>query len=232
MNKRQLSAAHVCATACLLSCVSLACSAAPVAWTDWTSVTPGAGGSASGVITLPDASTVNVSYQGGLYFGQTGNSGDIDYWSPNAYTSATVDNAPDSLNSDMLALGTGSAINTLTFSSPMTNPVLSVVSFNGPSWTFDAPFTVLSSGTGYWGTDTLNGGAGNVLSSTNGGEGHGTIQFLGTYSSISWQESGPESWRGITVGAAAPVPLPAAVWLFGSACTGFALVRRRQAKVG
>lgn len=227
--KHSLSFPKVIGAVALISAFAPAtAAAAPVYWTDWVSASAGNSGSASGIITLADSSTVNVAYSGGLYSAQI--SGGANYWSPNAYTSATVDNAPDSLNTDILRLGQGTPMNTITFSTPVTNPIMAVVSFNGPSWTFDAPFTVLSSGCGYWGCDTLNSGNGNILSSTHLGEGHGTLQFLGTFSSISWAENGAENWRGITVGVSdvSPVPVPAAAWLFGSALAGLGFIGKRR----
>lgn len=193
-------------------------------WTDWQSATTGNNGSASGVITLQDASTINVSYTGGLYFAQTPNG--ADYWSPNVYTSAVVSNAPDSLNNGILAIGTGSALDTITFSRAVVNPIMSIVSLNGPTFTFDAPFTVLSSGCGYWGCGNLSYGAGNVLSSN--GEGHGTIQFNGTFTSISFSESGAENWRGITVGVSpTPEPETYAMMIAGLGLVG-SIARRRK----
>ena len=50
----------------LLICGSV--SGAPTYWTDWTAASTGTPGSASGTITLPDGSTVDVSYTGEVTF--------------------------------------------------------------------------------------------------------------------------------------------------------------------
>ncbi|MBI2815668.1 MAG: hypothetical protein HYX72_01890 [Acidobacteria bacterium] len=181
-----------------MPCLLLAQTSSNIYWSDWTTATAGAtNGSASGAITLSGSQTIGVTYSGDVYFAQT-NSG-TNYWNPNVYTSSTVSNSP-SPNTDIIAFGNGTSPNTITFSQPVTNPVFAFVSLNGPSITFNAPFTVLSSGCGYWGCGNLVFGTGNVLSSN--GEGHGTIMFPGTFTSISFQQNGGEYWRGFTVGIA------------------------------
>lgn len=176
-------------------------------WTDWQNASAGL---VTGTIADPGG-PVTVSYTGGYFFAQT--SGGTNFWNPNVYTSVGVTNAPSSLNNDIIGLGTGAG-GTFTFSQAVVNPVFAIVSLNGPTFTFNAPFTVLSSGCGYWGCGNLTYNPGNVLDG--GGEGHGTIQFNGTFSSISFTESGSENWRGVTVGiagAASGVPEPSALAL-------------------
>jgi hypothetical protein len=198
-------------------------SASAVSWADWTSSDAT---HVYGVITLPDASVIDVTYTGGYFFAQLNeNSSNIDYWigrnTPGQpYVGGVVGNAPDQNasnvfdgNTDMIAIGTGAG-GALTFSSPVLDPVMGFISLNGPSLTFNAPLTVQDSGCGYWGCDTLTVDPGNVLHATNFGEGHGSVEFNGSYSSISFTESGSENWRGLQVGilGAAPtggVPEPA-----------------------
>ena len=85
-------------------------------------------------------------------------------------------------------------------------------------WDFDQPFTILSSGTGYWGgspAGSLWKEPGDVLAAN---EGHGALRFNGTFTSISWTAD-PEWWSGFTVGTAVPEPgemaLAAGVTLVG-----------------
>ncbi|HLO85120.1 MAG TPA: PEP-CTERM sorting domain-containing protein [Nostocaceae cyanobacterium] len=178
-----------------------------VSWTDWTSATTGLNGSATGSLSLPNQSPITVTYRGEVLFAQT--NGGINYWNPaTPYVSPTVPNAPPA--SDIIALvGGNQRVNTITFSSPVKDPVFGIVSmgqFGIPvRYNFDAPFDVLSFGPGYWGNGPLTELPGNILQ---GREGHGVIQFQGTLSSISWTTPVAENWHGFTVGAKKSVPEP------------------------
>lgn len=208
--------------------------AAPISWTDWTSAD---GTSATGTLNV-DGTAVSVDYSGLLAFSQLGTG--TNYWTegtPAPYTGNTVvDNAPTA--SEMLALNYG-ATNTITFSEKLINPLMAIVSMGQPnymvSYDFDAPFTVLSVGEGYW--NVLTGqpslytlSAGDVL---NGYELHGVIQFNGTFSSISWTNSPNEYWHGFTFGVAtetvnAPVPEPSTILLLGGGLLGLGWYGRKR----
>jgi hypothetical protein len=197
-----------------------AAQAAFVYWTDWTSAV---GNTITGTIHLGVGNDITVTYTGG-YFGL---SQGTNYWSPNVYTSATVDNAPSSLNNDIPRLGTGNGA-TITFSKPVQNLIMSLVSVNGAALQFANNFTVLSYGAGYWGYGNLSNNGTNLLSSN--GEGHGTIQFAGSFSSLSFTETGVENWRGLTVGIMAeapPIPEPGSLPLAGLALAGAAWLGRK-----
>ncbi|UBF28855.1 fibro-slime domain-containing protein [Kovacikia minuta CCNUW1] len=170
-----------------------------IRWTDWISATAGIPGSANGNITLANSETISVTYNGEIFFAQT--SGGTNYWNPSdPYLSETVKDSPPT--SDIVSLiGGNSTLNTLTFSKPVINPILGIVSLgaNGKAvvYDFDIDFNILSVGRGYFGDGTLEDLPGNVL---RGVEGHGAIQFPGVFRSISWVAPIAEGWHGFTVG--------------------------------
>ena len=75
--------------------------------------------------------------------------------------------------------------------------------------------------------------AGDILQ---GNEGHGTVQFIGTFSTFSWTVPTPEYGHGFTFGIRTtealepnPAPEPATLALVGAALFGIAATRRRKA---
>lgn len=213
----------------LATVVANSATAGPITWTGWTSATIGSSGSAAGTL-----GAITVGFTGELS-GNTQVAGGINYWVPNApYLNAVVGNAPPA--SDILTSvgGSPTITYTITFSQAVQNPVLAIVSLGAPgtprTLQFDQSFTLLSSGTGYWGgaePDSLF-QAGNILT---GIEGHGAIQFNGTFTSLSWKNPTFENWSGIQVGLpeqlVGAVPAPPAVVLLGIGAVGLLRVRRR-----
>ena len=126
--------------------------AAPVAWTDWTSTTSN---TVAGSL-LVGSTSVGVTYSGAQYsFAQVSGSG-TDYWLPAVpYVSPTVSNAP--IGTDIVALS-AAGTSTITFSAPVVNPLIALVSWNGARVTFGGGadtqtynIQYLSSGCGFWG---------------------------------------------------------------------------------
>src|SRR5262245_57012315 len=158
-------------------------------YVDWTAANPAAG-TASGTITLPDSSTVGVTFQvlnpdntpGSYFFAQT--AGGTNYWVPSApYISAEAENAPPT--PDILALiGGNNQIYKVTLSEPIKDPIMAIVSLGQPNvqvdYDFDRPFSIVSQGVGFWGggPTALSQQPGDIL---RGFEGHGTIRFNGTF---------------------------------------------------
>ncbi len=241
---RRSSLRHLAGAAVLALAAAGTAVAAPYHYVDWTAANIGQG-TASGTITLPNASTVTVNFAatyangspGTLYGAQI--NGGINYWSPSTpYTSAQVDNAPP--GTDILQLEGGTnQIYTVTLSEAIKDPIMSIVSlgrtFTPTTYDFNAPFTIVSQGAGYWG-----GGATSLVQGPNdtliGREGHGTIQFIGTFSTFSWTVPTPEAWHGFTFGirtteAIEPTPDAATTGLLlAFAAVLLAGVRRRQAR--
>ncbi|MEX2264312.1 MAG: hypothetical protein WD696_20325 [Bryobacteraceae bacterium] len=182
---------------------------ATIFWTDWTAVTTG---QVVGTITTPRA-TVNVIYSGNIFFAQT--AGGTNYWiPPDPYLSPFVDNAPP--DPDIIAIKGGLA-NTVTFSEPVLNPLLAIVSLNGPGFIFadDPALEVLSSGCGSQGCGTLQVVGGNQVSTVGGAEGNGVVRLNGAHASFAF-DGGAEEWRGIQVGIIAnPEPRTWALLLGG-----------------
>lgn len=225
--------------------------AVPYYYVDWTAASPSAG-TASGTISLPGA-TVQAGFSvtqangspGSFTFAQT--SGGTNYWNPGTpYRSSQVDNAPPA--SDILALIGGSTTTTytITLSEPIRDPIMAIVSLGATgrpvTYNFDRPFTIVSTGAGFWGNGPFTQQPGNVLQ---GAEGHGTIQFIGTFSTFSWTAPTSENWHGFQFGVRttqalepgpgpgpgpgpAPVPEPASFGLLALGLLGSTLARRAR----
>lgn len=213
-------------------------------YTDWTSWNPG-GGTAQGLITLPDASTVNVTFDAirsngspGTFMGVTGSS----IWSPTtAFTSAQVSNA--STYEAIQLVGENNMRYRVTLSAPIKDPLMDVTTLGSggtpATYVFDAPFTILSQGpTCCWGSGSLTQLASNIIE---GREGAGALQFDGTYSTFSWTMPNSEYWHAFTFGirttlAIEPddptnVPEPSSVALIGLGLAGLVAMRRKKKAV-
>lgn len=176
--------------------------ATPVDWVDWIS-TSGAGTVATGTIhDSASNSAITVTFTG--YYAWADTTSVLNLWSPfpGTYTSPTVPNGPPNGEAIGLAFLGG----TLSFSQPVTDPVMAISSLGtasrGSRWTFNAPFTVLTFGAGYNGSGFMTGSLGN--NTLLGYEGNGTLRFHGTYSTISIDVADGENWAAFTVGIPAP----------------------------
>jgi hypothetical protein len=169
----------------------------PTTWADWTA-TDGLT-TAAGTLMLPSGK-VKVKFIGPtLYFAQVAE-GQTDYWSGAAYD---ITGEPPS--SDILAFkgGTDTQVYKISFSRPVVNPVMAVMSLgrNGipTRYVFGQVPTLLSSGVGFFGgCETCLTVKRKTLTGT---EGHGVVQFVGSYSSITWKQPDFEFWHGVTIGA-------------------------------
>jgi hypothetical protein len=186
--------------------------ATTVSWADWTSATSA---TVSGAI-----GSVNVTYSGAVpAFTQLNNIGTF-FWTqgtPAPYTSGSVSNAP--ATADIIALN-NAGTSTITFSQPVVNPYLALVSWNAASVTAgdSETFTYISSGSGAFGSGMFAGpggtGAPTPTFFTGAGELHGIFEIPGTWTSISFTDTTTEFWHGLTVGiggvaSTSPVPEPA-----------------------
>jgi hypothetical protein len=168
---------------------------------DWVKWQPMGQGEVDGLIKTTGLGTVAVQYTGEILFAQSGAPGENMYWLPSApYQSAEVSNPPP--NSGLIALTGGEQkTQTISFSRPVSDPVIAIVSLGDPSTTvryhFSSDFDVLGTGAGYFGNGPFLKESSGVLRGT---EGHGCIQFKGIYTSISWTVEGYEKWHAFTVG--------------------------------
>jgi len=211
-----------------------------VYWADWQS------GTSTNVLGefITDTSTIDITYTNpqGIAFLQTGTG--IDYFnsfqdpSISPYTSDTIDNTPTP--SEMIGLSQAGN-QTIQFSESVANVVFSYVSLNGNGYSFDQDFDILSVGgvdgnaPGYWGSGTSYK---NIIDHGNGdfeyqllgtGEPHGTIQFKGSFDSVSWNSLSNEYWNGFTVGIQGAskdvfigVPEPSTLAIFALGIIGLA----------
>lgn len=149
-----------------------------VTWADWTAAGPG---SVTGRLALPSGA-IDVAYRGDVYGSQTTAGGNS--WTPaSAYTSATVPDPPPGPGIIELAGGPDTP-DTLTFSQPVTNPLIAIVSLGTgyanltATLVFDAPVTILSTGTpGFVGSGVLMATDGGVA----GTEAQGVVEVEGTF---------------------------------------------------
>lgn len=199
-------------------------SAAVIDWAAWSSpVVSATAGSANGV-----AGGVGISYSGELESLQA----NYPSYGPNGtFNGGTVDNAPPQANGIIQIYGgNANQVNIITFSQAVTNPVFAIWSLGqggiNASFNFNATPTFESGGPSSEYSGLPISVVGNVVS---GLEGNGTVQFTGTFNSLSWTNPTFENWYGFTVGVAAvPEPETYGMMLMGLGVIGFVARRRRN----
>lgn len=229
-SQRLFVTLSLCALALVLSAVPS--SAATITWATWTSGTPSAtAGSATGSLT---GLGIGVTYTGEMESLQN------NPWLPvGSFTGGTVGNAPPSGTNDSIQLyGGGTVVDTITFSSPVTNPILAIWSLGQPAitarfvFTASEPFTIQGGGPNslYGGASIFAGGT-CPANSVCGVEGNGVVQFNGTFSQLTWTNPVFEGYYTFTVGATAAasgVPEPASFFLMGGGLLGVGVIRLRK----
>lgn len=206
--------------------ISAPAKADTIDWTHWGSATAGSPGSATGT-----AGSITVTYSGQT----SGLLTNYPSWTPvGTFQGGTVGNAPPANFNSVGLEGGVTYTETITFSSPIVDPVMSIWSLGAPghaasfNFTSSEPFTIVAGGpSAEYGGSSITASGNNVL----GSEGNGTIIFNGTFSSITFTTPTFENYYAFTVGydatATSPVPEPGSLALLGTGFLALAGLRNR-----
>ena len=196
---------------------------ATIDWNTWTS-------NSTGTI---DSTSVTTTFTGQTNLGWYAS---YPSWAPGGtYADGTVvANGPSSTNGIVVLNGGNTNVQTITFSTPVVDPVMAIWSLGqggiDASFDFTNATPVFVAG----GVSVEYGGSSIVVSGSDvsGTEGNGTVQFIGTYSSISWTNPTFENWYGFDVGVAgvSAVPEPGSMGLLLAGLTLVGLAARRRQK--
>ena len=195
---------------------------ATIDWNQWTSNSTGA------IASTPVTITFSGDNAGGW------SNGYPSYGPGTTWADGTVvANAPT--GGIVVLTGGNTNVNTVTFSQAVTNPVFAIWSLGqggiNASFNFIGATPVFVAG----GPSNEYSGAPITVSGNDvfGREGNGTVEFIGTYTSLSWTNPTYEYWYGFNVGitgVAAAVPEPASMGLMLAGLTLVGLARRRRTK--
>jgi hypothetical protein len=202
-----------------LAFASAPASAATITWNTWTSTSTGTDGSL-GVTYAGPAASLELNYP--------------SYTPTSTFADGSiVANAPLPANNILRILGGNNTTQTLTFSQAVVNPVFAIWSLGqggiDASFVFNQTPTFVAGGPSaeYTGSSIIVSG-----NTVHGNEANGTVEFIGTFTSLSWTNPVREDWYGFNVGFAsvAPVPEPAtwAMMILGFCGLGFLAHRRRN----
>jgi hypothetical protein len=201
-------------------------------WTDWSAATTtgaAAFNTVSGDLSLGVA-PVTVTYQGATDAVQLAGA---NWWdvagTPDPYAVTGAPNQHDIIR----LVGGDASLHQLTFSTAVVDPVIALLSVGDGIRQVDYVFaqkpTLLSSGSGWWG------GCSSCLfvndHTVSGTEGHGVVQFKGSFTELTWSVPQAEYWHGFTVGATSVAPVsepPVTALLACGLMVGAYLAKRRS----
>jgi len=200
--------------------------AATIDWNTWSSNSAGSISTTSGPISVTYSGEMNGWYSS------------YPSWGPSTtFADGTiVANAPVAANGIVRLIGGNggdAVVDTITFSRAVVNPVFSIWSLgqggNTASFHFlDATPVFVSGGpSAEYGGSSISVSGNDVF----GTEGDGTVQFIGTFTSLSWTNPVAENWYGFDVGVAGvagAVPEPGSMGMLMAGLTLTALAMRRR----
>lgn len=203
--------------------VASSAQAATADWTEWTSNTAGTIGA------------VGVTYSGEMQ----GLITIPQYTPPSSFTGGSVDNAPVAADGSIKLIGGNAGVNSVTFSQAVLNPVFAIWSLGqgGAPASFNfigSPnFSIVAGGPS---TQFGGGSITQVGSVVSGNEANGLLQFVGSYTSISWTNPSAENYYAFTVGAggggAVPEPATWGLMILGFGLAGASMRARRRLMQG
>jgi hypothetical protein len=205
---------------------------ATINWTTWTARPTTT--TVDGTL-LVSGTPVSISYAGEIAFTQLNGAGGNFFLPLTTFTAPAATNDPPS---DMIAIDGTSTTHTVTFSTPVVDPIMEIVSLGqsgvGTQYAFSLgagqSMSILNQGpsAAFGGCNTCLSLSGTTIT---GHEGDGIIQFAGTYSSLPWTGANPEFWNGLTFGVtglpSTVIPEPGTWSLMLIAVIGGILIARR-----
>jgi len=188
--------------ALLLATATTSAQGATISWTRWTHDTLGLSGTADGVIDLPSGH-VRVHYRGEVERQSRMGFGRPEWRPASTFSGGTVGNPPRRGDQISFYGGPDTAANTITFSHPVTNPIIAIYSLGAGSVRAELDFKKLSLSFESGGPTGRHHGSAITVRNGKiviGQEGNGTVQVNGTVTKIRFIAPVYEDSCSITVG--------------------------------